>query len=390
MFRKLDASNFDDSQDNCVNSEFLPTKRSFNEKGKVFKKGRWSKGEDELLLKAVKEFCKMNKLDLDYIKNSLSRESRQTSRAQFRDMRGIWIHVAGHFPQRSVYSVKGRGERLLHPGNYQGAMSAEENEKLFRLVERFGRSWVKIAHHMQRTGNTLSFCNTGRFVVNLRVATHCRDTYERLKNLKSAQKRGRWTKEEEELLVELVKKHHTKEPGKPDEELPVKGIHWAIIARSLDRPRNHCITKWLSNMHPRLSGVRKKWGTAQSLMLIAKLEELGVKKEAYVRWGDLMPDCASVFLRLKWFRLVEQAKAKDEKKFAKKLELVKSYLDAKSVQRSTTESDSDSESVSSSSSSSSTSSGSSSSSSGSDSNSSSSSGSSSDSESTGKSATMAL
>ena len=131
----------------------------------MFKKGRWTQEEDNLLLEAVDEFCKLKDLDLDYVKNSLSRESRRNSQKQFQDIRGIWIHVAGHLPERSVFSVKGRGERLLHPGNYQGSWTDGENEKLLGLVERFGRSWVKIAHHMQRTGKpSFGFVNMSQSV----------------------------------------------------------------------------------------------------------------------------------------------------------------------------------------------------------------------------------
>ncbi|NXT55014.1 SNPC4 protein, partial [Pluvianellus socialis] len=154
---------------------------------KDLKRKEWTKGEDQMLLELVQE-----------------------------------MRVGSHIPYKKIaYYMEGRDSAQLiyrwtksvDPSLRKGPWTPEEDAMLLAAVKKYGeRDWYKI-----------------RTEVPGRSDAQCRDRY--LKALHCDVKKGKWSLEEEEQLIELVQKH---------------GLgHWSKIASELPhRTGSQCLSKW--------------------------------------------------------------------------------------------------------------------------------------------------
>ncbi|NXL84041.1 SNPC4 protein, partial [Alectura lathami] len=154
---------------------------------KDLKRKEWTKDEDLMLLELVQE-----------------------------------MRVGSHIPYKKIaYYMEGRDSAQLiyrwtksvDPSLKKGPWTPEEDAMLLAAVKKYGeRDWYKI-----------------RTEVPGRSDAQCRDRY--LKALHYDVKKGRWTLEEEQQLIDLVQKH---------------GLgHWSKIASELPhRTRSQCLSKW--------------------------------------------------------------------------------------------------------------------------------------------------
>ncbi|XP_067164898.1 snRNA-activating protein complex subunit 4 isoform X1 [Apteryx mantelli] len=132
------------------------------------------------------------------------------------------MRVGSHIPYKKIaYYMEGRDSTQLiyrwtksvDPSLKKGPWTPEEDAMLLTAVKKYGaRDWYKI-----------------RTEVPGRSDAQCRDRY--LKALHCDVKKGRWSLEEEEQLIELVQKH---------------GLgHWSKIASELPhRTGSQCLSKW--------------------------------------------------------------------------------------------------------------------------------------------------
>ncbi|NXP02416.1 SNPC4 protein, partial [Thinocorus orbignyianus] len=154
---------------------------------KDLKRKEWTKSEDQMLLELVQE-----------------------------------MRVGSHIPYKKIaYYMEGRDSAQLiyrwtksvDPSLKKGPWTPEEDAMLLAAVKKYGeRDWYKI-----------------RTEVPGRSDAQCRDRY--LKALHCDVKKGKWSLEEEEQLIELVEKH---------------GLgHWSKIAAELPhRTGSQCLSKW--------------------------------------------------------------------------------------------------------------------------------------------------
>uniref|UniRef100_A0A8C3JX22 snRNA-activating protein complex subunit 4 n=1 Tax=Calidris pygmaea TaxID=425635 RepID=A0A8C3JX22_9CHAR len=154
---------------------------------KDLKRKEWTKSEDQMLLELVQE-----------------------------------MRVGSHIPYKKIaYYMEGRDSAQLiyrwtksvDPSLKKGPWTPEEDAALLAAVKKYGeRDWYKI-----------------RTEVPGRSDAQCRDRY--LKALHCDVKKGKWSLEEEEQLIELVEKH---------------GLgHWSKIASELPhRTGSQCLSKW--------------------------------------------------------------------------------------------------------------------------------------------------
>ncbi|NXA03198.1 SNPC4 protein, partial [Sapayoa aenigma] len=154
---------------------------------KDLKRKEWTKDEDQMLLELVQE-----------------------------------MRVGSHIPYKKIaYYMEGRDSAQLiyrwtksvDPSLKKGPWTPEEDAMLLAAVKKYGeRDWYKI-----------------RTEVPGRSDAQCRDRY--LKALHWDVKKGKWSLEEEEQLIELVEKH---------------GLgHWSKIASELPhRTGSQCLSKW--------------------------------------------------------------------------------------------------------------------------------------------------
>ncbi|XP_062938248.1 snRNA-activating protein complex subunit 4 isoform X2 [Cynocephalus volans] len=175
-------------------AEELGTSRSafqclqkFQQHNKALKRKEWTEEEDRMLTQLVQE-----------------------------------MRVGSHIPyRRIVYYMEGRDSmqliyrwtKSLDPSLKRGFWAPEEDAKLLQAVAKYGeQDWFKI-----------------REEVPGRSDAQCRDRY--LRRLHFSLKKGRWSSQEEEQLIELIEKH---------------GVgHWAKIASELPhRSGSQCLSKW--------------------------------------------------------------------------------------------------------------------------------------------------
>ncbi|OXB76347.1 UNVERIFIED_CONTAM: hypothetical protein H355_006758 [Colinus virginianus] len=154
---------------------------------KDLKRKEWTRDEDKMLLELVQE-----------------------------------MRVGSHIPYKKIaYYMEGRDSAQLiyrwtksvDPSLKKGPWTPEEDAMLLAAVEKYGeRDWYKI-----------------RMEVPGRSDAQCSDRY--LKALHRDVKKGKWSSEEEEQLIDLVQKH---------------GLgHWSKIASELPhRTRSQCLSKW--------------------------------------------------------------------------------------------------------------------------------------------------
>ncbi|NXJ23299.1 SNPC4 protein, partial [Dicrurus megarhynchus] len=154
---------------------------------KDLKRKEWTKDEDQMLLELVQE-----------------------------------MRVGSHIPYKKIaYYMEGRDSAQLiyrwtknvDPSLKKGSWTPEEDAMLMAAVKKYGgKDWYKI-----------------RTEVPGRSDAQCRDRY--LKALHWDVKKGKWSLEEEEQLIELVQKH---------------GLgHWSKIASELPhRTGSQCLSKW--------------------------------------------------------------------------------------------------------------------------------------------------
>ncbi|NXI87754.1 SNPC4 protein, partial [Rhipidura dahli] len=154
---------------------------------KDLKRKEWTRDEDQMLLELVQE-----------------------------------MRVGSHIPYKKIaYYMEGRDSAQLiyrwtknvDPSLKKGPWTPEEDAMLMAAVKKYGeKDWYKI-----------------RTEVPGRSDAQCRDRY--LKALHWDVKKGKWSMEEEEQLIELVQKH---------------GLgHWSKIASELPhRTGSQCLSKW--------------------------------------------------------------------------------------------------------------------------------------------------
>ncbi|NXY08789.1 SNPC4 protein, partial [Pteruthius melanotis] len=154
---------------------------------KDLKRKEWTRDEDRMLLELVQE-----------------------------------MRVGSHIPYKKIaYYMEGRDSAQLiyrwmksvDPSLKKGPWTAEEDAMLMAAVKKYGaKDWYKI-----------------RTEVPGRSDAQCRERY--LKALHWDVKKGRWSLEEKEQLIELVQKH---------------GLgHWSKIASELPhRTGSQCLSKW--------------------------------------------------------------------------------------------------------------------------------------------------
>jgi integrase len=145
----------------------------------MFRFGKWTKQEDAKLLEAFEEYCTNHALEGTARTDLITEKVKGTAHSNV----AKWL--AARFPQRTLRSVWARAVRLLHPGNFKGKFTSEEQAQLLELVEAHGKKWKEIGRLMGRLPMTL-------------VIAH--------RNL-TAPSEGKWTAEEVDKLTALCHKY---------------------------------------------------------------------------------------------------------------------------------------------------------------------------------------
>jgi hypothetical protein len=123
------------------------------------RRGKWTDEEDEVLKQVIDKFGPKN-----------------------------WKKIALHVPHRTSSQCQHRWTKILQPGLKKGSWSVEEDELLRRWVEDYGASrWSEAAKRIKgRSGKQI------------------RERW--FNTLNPKLKKGKWSSQEEQILIKLVKK----------------------------------------------------------------------------------------------------------------------------------------------------------------------------------------
>lgn len=184
------------------------------------KSGKFSKEESEKVRKAVEDYCAMKQVSVARLCSECDHKA---------ELKGAWMEITKHIPDRSVQSVYRHGLRQLHPFK-RGAWTDDECEALVSLVQRTGKKWAAIQVKLNRSADS------------------CRDKF---REMSDDYIRGRWKENETEALKKLIRDHLSADPNADIKELGkmvnAEGIKipWSSISKRMEkRSRLSCFKKW--------------------------------------------------------------------------------------------------------------------------------------------------
>ncbi|RIA91307.1 hypothetical protein C1645_692779, partial [Glomus cerebriforme] len=232
--------------------------------GIKYRKGRFTKRENEILHRALQEYKRRHSLNDDQLRDLMFYRN-------VKDHASFWKEIATPLGVRSLKAVAQHIQRHHHEFNYRGFWSKEEDEQLKRLVQIYGRDWTTIGNQLRR------------------MPAICRERFDIFLLHRDEYNRGKWSKEEEEQLIKIVV-DITKENN---EDVSLDwGIPWALVAEAMEYKRSElsCRSKWVKELRLRYElgeEQRARWTSYDSYMLCTKLEELNESDEYLIEWGNL-------------------------------------------------------------------------------------------------------
>ncbi len=226
----------------------------------AIKHGKWTEEEDEQLQNFVTQHgekwaeiaTKMSgrtdlqcsqryKLTLNPAKQGKWTEEEDEQLQNLVDQHGEkWAEIAKEMSSRTHKQCWQRYTKTLNPAIKQGKWTEEEDEQLQNLVDQYGENWAKIAKEMSS-----------------RTDHQCSQRYKQ--TLNPAIKHGKWTKEENEQLQNLVDQY---------------GENWAKITKEMSSRTDHqCSQHYRRTLNPAIK--KRKWTEEEENQLKEAVQRIG-------------------------------------------------------------------------------------------------------------------
>ncbi|KAI2801510.1 Myb- protein B [Blomia tropicalis] len=351
----------------------------------------WTLEEDEKLTELFKKYGPKWKTIADEIKNrndlqcqdrwrrQLTRETKlrtwtpeeDTNLIELIKIHGLkWVEIAKHMKGRNDTQCSQRWHFTLDPKIIKGSWTPEEDENLRQMVKKYGSKWSIIAQNM---GNRTSLQCRRRWNCKLNKTNNNelkRDWtpeedkkllelvkehgYNRKKISENMNKRsytdslwrynfhlnpnirkGKWTPNEDKMLIELVEKFGTRwgkiaecmkvrscyqcctrwnrilrpdnKPWTPKEDQKLKklvkvyGLNWEKISENMDdRTSFQCRKRWSEYVDPKI--IRQKWSRKEDKQLINLVRKFGTK---WTKVSNLMNGRTNKQCIRRWRKIIE-------------------------------------------------------------------------------------
>eukprot|EP00607_Mallomonas_marina_P005475 CAMPEP_0182426828 /NCGR_PEP_ID=MMETSP1167-20130531/13343_1 /TAXON_ID=2988 /ORGANISM="Mallomonas Sp, Strain CCMP3275" /LENGTH=543 /DNA_ID=CAMNT_0024608543 /DNA_START=44 /DNA_END=1675 /DNA_ORIENTATION=+ len=236
-----------------------------NSNGTIYKKGKYSKSESELIVRLVLEYIQINGLEKADVCPGL-REGNSKKRHR------IWKEISIILPHRTQRSIYSHAYRQLMQHTRTGQWSEEERRTLESLVERYGRDWIQIGRMMEKHRGD------------------CKDAFMRMQPRKL---RGPFTAEENERILRAVVRY-TSVTDEAQLSLSLsRGLAWSEIASELGCTRHarDYARHWPHLLFQRRGGTRFQRTTNKSkrldALLLEALRDSEAEDESEVQWAEL-------------------------------------------------------------------------------------------------------
>ncbi|KAL1917083.1 uncharacterized protein VTP21DRAFT_5281 [Calcarisporiella thermophila] len=231
------------------------------EKGLSYKKGQWSKTEDQLLREAVQRYMEMNGISQERLEAMLFKETTRNNKE-------FWQAAARPLPDRPLRAVYHHCKRIFNPENYKGPWTAAEDLQLKELVAQHGQNWKVIGEHLGRMGEA------------------CKDRWRNYLKDGDKKKSGRWTAAEEEQLRNIIEElMATSEEGR----LTDSDIMWNLVSERMGhtRSREQCRQKYHLKLRNMVDGRAREWTRRDDRELLEKIRGLDARDDSEIVWSKL-------------------------------------------------------------------------------------------------------
>ena len=209
-------------------AKFKLTKEQRKEAG--LKSGSFTEADVAILKKGIETFKNLNNLQSKELLEIIFEGSRKDLRKEF------YTYLATEvLPSRARSAIYYRVKRIMHPNNFKGPYTKEEDDMILKLHKTVGNNWKHIGEVLDR------------------MPESCRDRFIKyLKIQKDQYNKGEWSLQEEEQLIEIVKEYLPLDGDLKMSDLH-KSIPWEKVSLSLKvRDPTQCLVKWNSGLSSRL------------------------------------------------------------------------------------------------------------------------------------------
>ncbi|PWN53045.1 hypothetical protein IE53DRAFT_384481 [Violaceomyces palustris] len=271
--------------------------------GLSYKRGHFSKLEDEQLMQGLDSFKLKHGLSSDAIDRLL--HERKSQDAELHEE--LFKSLAAKLGNRPNIAVRVHFKSLMHPASKKGPWKPEDDELLRSAVAEVGSDWVLIGKRVDR------------------LAQDCRSRWQLIKKGPSNPKRHKWTDEEVEALkrvVEDVKDLSTRSKVDDVAHSEDLSLPWTLISERLGGKRTPqtCSQKWEqlqaeSNRLGRSSGVegssnQPTWDPAKDYAIfLSRMKAQDQEDEGSIKFRKLSDErwnWSKHFLRKKLWKMKQK------------------------------------------------------------------------------------
>ncbi|PIA15660.1 hypothetical protein COEREDRAFT_9130 [Coemansia reversa NRRL 1564] len=126
--------------------------RRLQSEGMVFKKGKFTDEENAAIDEAVAGLAEAHGVSGEEMYGHLF-QRKGHGEAGKRMRKAFWPALAEALPSRQMQAIYHHVRRKIHPHNYQGAWTANEDKRLRALVAAHGPAWEAISQQLGRMGS---------------------------------------------------------------------------------------------------------------------------------------------------------------------------------------------------------------------------------------------
>ncbi|KAK7060487.1 RNA polymerase I enhancer binding protein [Paramarasmius palmivorus] len=289
-------------------------------RGLVYKKGKFSNIEDQQLESAIEQYRVVRDRGVFRTIEGLMAElqSKGLTEDQILEVifakddkskdNSFWSEITAAVPLRPIISVYHHVRRKWNPLSTQGKWTPEEDDRLRQAVGSLGLSWEKVSVFVGRR------------------APDCRDRWRNHLHGNDNRVVGKWTKEEEDKLTEIVQEMTVNKGGSLDDE-----VFWGTVSDLMGKTRNRqqCRIKWTDSLSKvvKKDGCNPRWNNQDAYILVHKLDSLNVRDDSEIDWKTLGDEdwnhWSAHTLQRRWFTMKKSIKGHEDMSFRDIMEILK-------------------------------------------------------------------